>query len=331
MPVSFHAAGVTRERSMRIVPTAGWLLVVELCNLAMYASGRVILGAYRSPASVGLYEGRCGRTTCSTPGGALAVPVVPTASRYVAGGDERRLRELAVRGSRYTLALFVPAVRHADRAGRADPRGVAGRPLRGRRCRAGHARLLLAALRRADGHPGVPGGGGPGAFGRSDLRRRRAPIWRCAGAHARARARGAGAGHGDPVRRWLSPVAAGRAGGVRASLGELARVAWLPAYVLGAVLAGLLVAARAGLSPESLPAVLALAGGGVLAYWAALYALVLSGEERASFAAWSAVPVELAQQRRAAVALRGLVVDSGRPFDAHVGIVEAVPASAAGS
>ena len=41
-------------------------------------------------------------------GGALAVPTVPTASRYVATGDDRRLRELAVRGSRYTLALFVP-------------------------------------------------------------------------------------------------------------------------------------------------------------------------------------------------------------------------------
>ena len=41
-------------------------------------------------------------------GGALAVPTVPTASRYVAEGDDRRLRELAVRGSRYTLALFVP-------------------------------------------------------------------------------------------------------------------------------------------------------------------------------------------------------------------------------
>ena len=33
---------------------------------------------------------------------------MPTASRYVAGGDERRLRELALRGTRYTLALFVP-------------------------------------------------------------------------------------------------------------------------------------------------------------------------------------------------------------------------------
>ena len=41
-------------------------------------------------------------------GGALAVPVVPTASRYSAARDVARLRALAVRGTRYTLALFVP-------------------------------------------------------------------------------------------------------------------------------------------------------------------------------------------------------------------------------
>ncbi len=94
---------------MAIVPTAGWLLVIELCNLAMYATGRVILGAYKTPATVGLYEGPVrAHNLLYALGGALAVPVVPTASRYVAGGDQVRLRELAVRGTRYTLALFVP-------------------------------------------------------------------------------------------------------------------------------------------------------------------------------------------------------------------------------
>ena len=94
---------------MEIVPTAGWLLVVELSNLAMYAFSRVILGAYRSPAAVGQFEGPVrAHNLLYALGGALAVPVVPTASRYVAAGDARRLRGLAVRGTRYTLALFVP-------------------------------------------------------------------------------------------------------------------------------------------------------------------------------------------------------------------------------
>ena len=90
-------------------------------------------------------------------GGALAVPVVPTASRYVATGDERRLRELVVRGTRYTLALFVPLcvtlivlagpileVWLGDRYGDGD-------------LALADPRLVLAALRRADRDAGVPG------------------------------------------------------------------------------------------------------------------------------------------------------------------------------
>ncbi len=60
-----------------------------------------------------------------------------------------------------------------------------------------------------------------------------------------------------------------------APLGELARRAWLPAYSLGLVLAGVLVAVRLGLEPETLPAVLLAAVGGVLAYWVGFYVLVL--------------------------------------------------------
>jgi O-antigen/teichoic acid export membrane protein len=105
----FSAAGVARRRVMLIVPTAGWLLVVELCNLAMYAFSRVILGAYGTAATVGRFEGPVrAHNLLYALGGALAVPVVPTAARYVATGDDRRLRELVVRGTRYTLALFVP-------------------------------------------------------------------------------------------------------------------------------------------------------------------------------------------------------------------------------
>ena len=105
----FTPAGVRRRRLMLIVPTAGWLLVVELCNLAMYAFSRIILGAYGSAATVGRFEGPVrAHNLLYALGGALAVPVVPTAARYLATGDDRRLRELVVRGTRYTLALFVP-------------------------------------------------------------------------------------------------------------------------------------------------------------------------------------------------------------------------------
>jgi hypothetical protein len=51
------------------------------------------------------------------------------------------------------------------------------------------------------------------------------------------------------------------------------------------VLAGVLLAVRLGLEPNTLPAVLATAAGGVLAYWAAFVGLVLSADERALFRA----------------------------------------------
>jgi peptidoglycan biosynthesis protein MviN/MurJ (putative lipid II flippase) len=69
-----------------------------------------------------------------------------------------------------------------------------------------------------------------------------------------------------------------RAGGLE--LGELARQAWLPAYGLGAVLAGGLVLLRVLAEPATLPAVLGAAAGGVLAYWLAFYGFVLDSGER---------------------------------------------------
>ena len=95
--------------------------------------------------------------------GALAVPVVPTASRYVATGDDRRLRELALRGTRYTLALFVPVCVTLMVLAEPILERLAGRRATPGRDGADHPRLLLAALRRPRGHAGLPGGRRAGA------------------------------------------------------------------------------------------------------------------------------------------------------------------------
>jgi O-antigen/teichoic acid export membrane protein len=70
-----------------------------------------------------------------------------------------------------------------------------------------------------------------------------------------------------------------RSGGV--GLGELARVAWLPAYSLGALLAGALIAVRLAAEPTGLPAVTAAGLAGLIGYWLAYYAIVLDAGERA--------------------------------------------------
>jgi O-antigen/teichoic acid export membrane protein len=64
------------------------------------------------------------------------------------------------------------------------------------------------------------------------------------------------------------------------SVVELAKRALMPAYLLGTALGGALLAVRVGLEPETLPAVAATAIGGVFAFWAAFYLLVLDADER---------------------------------------------------
>src|SRR3954470_5462908 len=109
LPYRFRRAEVNRASAGQIVPTAGYLLVVELSNLVIYSLDRVILGAFKSPSTVGLYEGPV-RThnLFYAVNGALAVTTLPASSRYTAQGDSARMRALVLRGSRYTLALFVP-------------------------------------------------------------------------------------------------------------------------------------------------------------------------------------------------------------------------------
>jgi O-antigen/teichoic acid export membrane protein len=284
-PVRFDAAGVTRERLMTIVPTAGWLLVVELSNLAMYGFSRVILGAYRSPTAVGQFEGPVrAHNLLYALGGALAVPVVPTASRYVAGGEERRLRELALRGTRYTLALFVPLC--VTLMVLAEP--ILEVWLGDRYGEGATALALLVSYWLLYGGLVVT----PGFLVGAGRARTAGLVFACAAVLNLALSLALtpelgieGPALGTAIPFFLAFPLLLRAGleASGAPLSELARRAWLPAYSLGLALAAVLVAVRLALDPEALPAVLATAAGGVLAYWAAFYGLVLSAGERALF------------------------------------------------
>jgi O-antigen/teichoic acid export membrane protein len=283
LPFWFRRDGVTRERAMAIVPTAGYLLIIELSNLAMYAFQRIVLGAFTSTRSVGLYEGPVrAHNLFYALNGALAVPVVPTASRYAAGEDVRRMRELVLRGTRYTLALFVPlcvtlmtlaepilAVWLGDRYGEGAAAltilvsywllygGLVVTP--GFLVGAGAARylarifVLVAALNLALSLALTPALGLEG------------PALATAIPFALA---------------FPAILALGLRVGGGVGIGELARRAWLPAYSLGLLLAAALILVRLAAEPDTLVAVLGAAVGGVLAYWLAFYAAVLEPGER---------------------------------------------------
>jgi O-antigen/teichoic acid export membrane protein len=281
LPFRLEPAGATRGRVMAIAPTAGWLLVVELCNLAMYALGRVILGAYRSPVAVGLFEGPVrAHNLLYALGGALSVPVVPTASRYVATGDERRLRELVVRGTRYTLALFVPVcVALIVMAGPLLEAWL------GARYEGGETALaILVSYWLLYGGLVVT----PGFLVGAGLARSVARIMLVvAGANVVLSLlltpdlgiEGPALGTAIPFFAAF-PVLLGlglRASGAR--LGEIVRGAYAPAFVLGIGLAVALLLLR--LAVDSPSALVALAVVGVLGYWLAFYRLVLAPHERA--------------------------------------------------
>jgi O-antigen/teichoic acid export membrane protein len=279
----FHLSRGSPGRTRAIVPTAGWLLVVELCNMAMYASSRVILGAYRTPGAVGQFEGPVrAHNLLYALGGALAVPVVPTASRYVATNDERRLRELVVRGTRYTLALFVPLC--VTLMALAEP---ILEVWLGARYDGGAAALtIIVSYWLLYGGLVVTPGFLVGAG-----RAREAALIMVAVAAANlvlALILTPELGLEGPALATAIPFAVAfpamlrvglRASG--ASAGDLARRAWLPAYGAGLVLGAALVGFRLAADPDTLPVVLGAAVAGAGAYWVAFYALVLDPGEQA--------------------------------------------------
>jgi O-antigen/teichoic acid export membrane protein len=282
VPVRFVRAGITRERTMAIVPTAGWLLVVELSNLAMYASSRVILGAYRSAGTVGQFEGPVrAHNLLYALGGALAVPVVPTASRYVVTGDERRLRELVVRGTRYTLALFVPLC--VTLMALAEP---ILEVWLGKRYGEGAAALtILVSYWLLYGGLVVT----PGFLVGAGRAREVARIMVCVAAANLALSllltpelglEGPALGTALPFFLAFPVLLRLGLGASGARVRELIERAWAPHYVVGAGLAVGLLAGRAVLPMDETAAVLGLAAGGILSYWLVFYRLVLEASER---------------------------------------------------
>jgi O-antigen/teichoic acid export membrane protein len=105
----FRPSLVDWRTARGFVGLSGYLFVLGIVNLVVYSLDRAILAAFRSTAAVGLYEGP-GRAfgLLRQVQGALGSTVLPTAARYLHEGDDGRVRDLLLRGTRYVVAGTIP-------------------------------------------------------------------------------------------------------------------------------------------------------------------------------------------------------------------------------
>jgi O-antigen/teichoic acid export membrane protein len=277
------APRAARGRTGELLPTAGDLFAVELANLVIYGFDRVILGVLRSATAVGLYEGPIrAHNLVRALNLSVAVTVVPAASRLRAAGDTVRLRELLVRGSRYVAGLVVPLVVTLMALAAPVLEVWLGPEFR----EAAPAMTILLSYWLLAPALGFVTAALVG-FGRS--RQYARLIWAAAAANLvlsmaltpSLGLEGVALGTAVPMvvvfpallTQALEPA------GLRVA--ELARRAWAPAYVLGALLGAALIAARLAFELDTLAPLLLAGGAGLALYWAAYVALFLTPGERA--------------------------------------------------
>ena len=267
--VIFSRHLVDRAEARRFGSVTATLVVGGIADLAIYSFDRVILSAIRSPALVGRYEGPLQmQNSVRYLHGVLSAPVVPAAARYLAEGDAPRLRELFLRGLRYTLAITCPFV---------VVLGIQTGPiltawLGSKFGPTAHAASLFVSWWLIGANTGVVGTFLYAArrFGFSARM-----SWLVAAINlAITLSLTASIGIYGPIIGVMTgfavslcisfPVAARIAG---ATLRDVAREAWLPAYSTAALLAGLLLLVRSLVDLTSAGAAIATLAAGPLVYW----------------------------------------------------------------
>jgi O-antigen/teichoic acid export membrane protein len=278
----FRREGVSRAGVRDLVAVGWYVSLNEAAGVIIYALDRIVLGVFKSATVVGLYEGPVRvHNLVRALNAALNVTVLPSASRYLAQGDVRRLRELLVRGSRYALAIVVPlTVTVMVLAGPILEVWLGAEFVEGQA-----ALVILVSYWLVNGSLGITGAMLVAAGRASTIARY---AWSVAIANlilsialvGPLGLEGVALGTTIPyvvafpfyLRLVLTVVP------VR--LGELARESWLPAYSAGVGLAVALLAARALLELDTVVAVVAVAGAGLASYWLAFYGLWLRPSER---------------------------------------------------
>jgi PST family polysaccharide transporter len=282
VPIPYRRAAADRATTRELLAVSGYLLVSGLADLFIYSADRVILAAFKGAGAVGLYEGAVRpQNLLRTLHGTLVLTVAPVASGLRADDDQWRNQQLLVRGTRYVLAIVAPV---------ATILVVLASPilevwLGDRYTAAAPALAILAAYWILGGNTGVMGGMLLAAG-----RVRALAIYAWAGAVSNIvlalsltpslGLKGVAIGIAVPpavLMPWFIGLAV-REFDVRVA--DLARGAWLPAYVSCAALAAGLLLLRSVVHPHSLVVVGALAVGGLAAVLALYWLVWFDASER---------------------------------------------------
>jgi O-antigen/teichoic acid export membrane protein len=108
-PFRFRAAEIDRATAREVLGFSAYLSAIGIADLIIYSTDRIVLSAFRSTAVIGLFEGVIRpHALVRQLHGTLVVTIIPVASGFIAVGDEERLHDLLLRGTRYVLAAVVP-------------------------------------------------------------------------------------------------------------------------------------------------------------------------------------------------------------------------------
>jgi len=282
LPYRFHRHSVGRESVRGFLHLTTYLFFIGVSDLVIYSLDRAILASFRSATTVGLYEGPIrAHNLVRQLHGTLAGVVVPASARYLAERDVMRTRDLLVRGTRYTVAAVVPLTivlmvlaRPILTTWLGPEFGVAATGL-----------TVLVAYWLLNANTGVAGSMLVAAGRVRQLAVYAALVAVLNLALSLALTPSLGL-NGVVLGTTLSYVVLFPfflrlvLATFEVPLRELAREAWVPGYVTGAVLAVALLAIRATVPLDSFAVVAALSLGALLGYWGLYYLVWLRPAER---------------------------------------------------
>ncbi len=282
LPYRLRPATLDRAYTRDFIRFSLYLLASGATDLIVYSLDRAVLALYRPAATLGLYEAAVRpQTVVRSLQGSLVATVLPASARFMAEGDEMRVRELLIRGTRYVLGVTAPLV--VTFVVLAEPILVVW--VGERFSEAATALAVFVSYWLLGGATGIA-----------------AAMLTAAG---RVRALAFYSWGVALLNLTLSLILTPKLGldGVVLSTTiayfalapvvfwlvfttlpvtprEFAARACAPAYSVAAALALVLLALRSLVDLESLPALLAVGGGGILLSWAAFYALWMDADER---------------------------------------------------